>query len=319
MINNFLEMGVKDENIHIVCWKVNGIIPEEWKKLQKCYKVQFFFYDDLRTTRYYISSIRPNILKQHFIAHPYLRDEAIFYHDCDIIFRTPISKWIKEEMLIDDKWYGSDTKGYIAYNYIIQKGEKVLNDMCGIVGISPELVKQNNDNSIGAQYLMKNIDSSFWDRIEKNSEILFKVINERLPEYTEIWKQKMLDENKGYLKDNKLYAVADIDARNEWKYHEVQIWCADMWSLLWEAWLMGKETVCDPGFTFSWGSDSEETYLKNNIMHNAGVTTSETGLFYKASYMSKIPYYENLNINKGTASWYYWKAVQKTGEKSCLK
>ena len=38
LINNFIEMGIKPENIDIVCWKVNNVIPIEWVKLVENYE-----------------------------------------------------------------------------------------------------------------------------------------------------------------------------------------------------------------------------------------------------------------------------------------
>jgi hypothetical protein len=55
-----------------------------------------------------------------------------------------------------------------------------------------------------------------------------------------------------------------------------------------------------------------------NIMHNAGVTDSKSGLFYKAEYMNKLPYTEPLKINENTASWHYWNWIQETKRKSVL-
>ena len=118
MLNNFMEMGINLNQVDIVCWKENGIIPEEYSKLANGYPARFFFYDDTRETKHYISSIRPNILKQHFIAYPELENEAIFYHDCDIVFTKPIN-W--EQFLQDNKWYGSDCRWYIGHDYIISK------------------------------------------------------------------------------------------------------------------------------------------------------------------------------------------------------
>lgn len=299
MINNFIEKGINPNNIDIVCWKVNGIIPEEWKKLAECYNsVRFFFYDDTRTTRYYISSIRPNILKQHFKAHPYLRDETIFYHDCDIIFTKPVQEWLTDEMINDNKWYGSDTKSYISYDYIDSKKYYIIDRMCQIVGINKELVKKNNDNSIGAQYIMKNIDYAFWEKVERDSEELFFQISHlnkiASDEEEKIWKE------------------------GQPKYNPLQIWCADMWAVLWNGWMRGNETVCHPNLEFSWGTDSEEKFNKCNIMHNAGVTNSSSGFFYKFDYRESLPYNVSLDLSKGTASDYYFQEVKKTGEKSCL-
>ena len=290
MLNNFMEMGINLNNVDIVCWKKDGIIPEGWSKLANNYAARFFFYDDTRVTKDYISSIRPNILKQHWLANPELRYETIFYHDCDIIFTKPINEWITEDMINDDKWYGSDTRWYIGHDYILSKGNDVLTLMCDIVGIGKDVIKKNEKNSIGAQYIMKNLTYYYWDRVEKESELLFKDVN--------------VLNNKKKAKDP--------------THHELQIWCADMWAVLWNGWKMGYETICNPNMDFSWATSAEEDYLKMNIFHNAGITGSDSGKFYKAHYMDKLPYNENLQITPNTASWYYWNEIQKTAKKSVL-
>ena len=290
MLNNFMEMGINLNNVDIVCWKEDGTIPEAWSKLANAYAARFFFYDDTRVTKDYISSIRPNILKQHWEKYPELKDETIVYHDCDIIFTKPIKDWITEDMINDDKWYGSDTRWYIGHYYIISKGNDVLTLMCDIVGIGKDVIKKNEKNSIGAQYIMKNLTYYYWDRVEKESELLFKDVN--------------VLNNKKKAKDP--------------THHELQIWCADMWAVLWNGWKMGYETICNPNMDFSWATSAEEDYLKMNIFHNAGITGSDSGKFYKAHYMDKLPYNENLQITPNTASWYYWNEIQKTAKKSVL-
>ena len=288
MLNNFMEMGVNPNHIDIVCWKENGIIPDYWSKLAEGYPARFFFYDDLRETKHYISSIRPNILKQHFKKYPELEWETIFYHDCDIMFTKPVSEWITDEMITDNKWYGSDTRWYIGHDYILSKGEDVLNRMCEIVDIDKELVKSNELNAIGAQYFMKGINSHFWERVERDSEQLFKQIS--------------------YLNIHK----TSLDPT----HHPLQIWCADMWAVLWNGWKMGYETICHPNFDFSWGTSFLDDYNKMNIMHNAGVTTSADGLFFKGEWINRLPYNTAPEPKKDTASWYYWNEIQKVGSKS---
>lgn len=287
MVNNFMEMGIKPENIDIVCWKMNNVIPEEWAKLVGAYPVRFFFYDDTRVTKHYISSIRPNILKQHFAANPELENEAILYHDCDIVLTKPIN-W--EQFLEDEKWYGSDTRWYIAHSYILSKGQDVLDQMCEIVGIEESIVKDNELNSIGAQYLMKGINTEFWANVEKDCERLYKDI-------TTLNNQKK-----------------SVDS----SYHELQIWCADMWAVLWNGWKLGKETVCHPDLEFAWGTSSESDFDRLNILHNAGVVSSADGLFYKAEFMGRLPYNLDLNIKEGTASRKYYEIIQKVEKKSVL-
>jgi hypothetical protein len=290
LLNNFKKQGINLNNVDIVCWKQNGIIPNEWLKLANGYPARFFFYDDTRETKHYISSIRPNILKQHWKARPEIHFDAIFYHDSDIVFTKPISEWITEEMIMDENWYGSDTRWYIGHDYIISKGEDILSEMCRLVDIDKEIVKENELNSIGAQYIMKGIDYTFWDNVEKDSEVLFKQITD----------------------------LNNFKKRLNPTYHELQIWCSDMWAVLWNGWKLGNKTICHKNLAFSWGTSQEKDWNEMNIMHNAGVTNSTSGLFYKAAYMNELPYNKNLDIKPNTASWYYWNEICETAKTSVL-
>jgi hypothetical protein len=226
MINNFMKNGINPNNIDIVCSKPDRIVPEEWSKLANKYAARFFFYDDFRATKGYVSSIRPNILKQHFLKYPELEKEAIFYHDCDIVFTKPID-WIYQ-YLDGDEWYGSDTRWYIAHSYIESKGRDVIEQMCKIANIDEQLVKDNETNSIGAQYLMKNINAKYWDDVEQLCEKLFVDITQLNI------KKKQADPS----------------------HHELQIWCADMWAVLWEAWKRGYKTNCEDNLQFGWATSA---------------------------------------------------------------
>lgn len=287
MVNNFIEMGISPSTIHIICHNEADEIPEEWLKLQNGYSANFFFYKDTRETKHYISSIRPNILKQHWLLHPELNNKPIFYHDCDILFTKPIN-WF--QFLQDDNWYGSDTRWYIGHDYIISKGEDVLNKMCEIVDIAKFIVKNNELNSIGAQYLIKNISWKFWNRVETDSEQLYKQI-------TDLNNIK-LQENSGY--------------------HPLQIWCADMWSVLWNGWKYGKKTICHDELQFIWATSPFEDLTKYNIFHNAGVVNNQGRLFFKGDYLNSYPYNIELDIDENSCSYFYWQEIQKTAKKSVL-
>jgi hypothetical protein len=290
LLNNFKKHGVNLNQVDIVCYKIDGIIPQSWSKLANHYAARFFFYDDTRETKDYISSIRPNILKQHWRAYPELVNDAIFYHDCDIVFSNPPSEWITDIMIKDKRWYGSDTRWYIGHDYILSKGEDILNTMCEIVGIDKGEVQQNELNNIGAQYLMKNIDYKFWDKVERDSEVLFKTIT----------------------------AMSDEKQRIDPKYHELQIWCADMWAVLWNGWLRGNKTVCHDNFKFTWATETYDKWDVNNIYHNAGVTNSTSGLFYKADYIDRYPYDVTLELLTNTASYRYWLEICDTAKQTPL-
>lgn len=309
MINNFIDVGINPNFIDIVCIIENGIVPEKWSKLANYYNyVRFFFYNDTRKTKYYPSSTRPNALKQHWLARPELAKNHIFYHDCDIVFTKPI-KW--DMFLLDDKWYGSDTRWYISHDYIISKGVDVLDKMCEIIGIDKQIIKENELNCIGAQYLLKDIDWHFWEKVEYDSERLFKEITD-------------LNNYKTFLDNQKLNEEKQEGKLERPPYHPLQIWCADMWAVLWNGWKMGKVTVCSNDLQFAWATSGEDEWNKYNIFHNAGVTddikatTNNEGLFYKADYMNKMPFNDELKIKPGTASLKYWEIIKKTGNISVL-
>ena len=287
MLNNFRDQGINLNTIDVVCWKQTPSVPEEWSKLANRYAARFFFYEDTRESSFYISSIRPNILKQHFKKYPELSEGAIFYHDCDIVFTKPMDFSI---FLEDNNWYGSDTRFYISHDYILSKGEDVLDLMCEIVGIDKEIVKQNELNSIGAQYLMKGIDWKFWDNVERDSEMLFrKVTNLNI-------KKKL---------ENPLY-------------HELQIWCADMWAVLWNGWKLGYETIVHKDFNFAWATSNPSEWDKCYIYHNAGAVSAIDGMFYKSDFISKLPYNEHIEVAQDKCSYKYWELIQQTAKKSVL-
>ena len=191
---------------------------------------------------------------------------------------------------MDDILYGSNTNWYISYDYIISKGKDVFDKMIEIVDINPQLVIDNNNNSIGAQYILKNIDYFFWEEVERDSENLFKKITKL--------NNKKKQENPSY--------------------NEIQIWAADMWSVLWNIWKYGYKTQCHPDLMFSWGTSSEDSYNTCNIMHNAGVTDRYVNYFNKSKYINLLPYNLNLKIKENTASKKYYEWIQKTEKKSVL-
>lgn len=299
LLNNFMEVGINLNYVDIVC-AIDDVVSNEWNLLRTSYPARFFFYQDTRKSTKYISSIRPNILKQHFKQHPYLKDEVIFYHDCDILITKPPHTWITDEMLSDKNWYGSDTRWYIGYEYIKSKGDDVLSLMTDIVGISVDIVKENELNCIGAQYLLKGVSSYFWERVEFESELLY--------------------ENVSKLNNSKIqidrHTVSPEVSRIP--YNPLQIWCADMWAVLWNGWKMGKKTITHESFNFTWATSSAKEFYENNIYHNAGVTQKNTELFFKSNYINELPYNKKLVIDKNTASYEYFKMIEKTSKVSVL-
>jgi len=299
MLTNFVSLIPYNHRIHILvayntkeieCNRNLEIIKKVERKFENN-RVYFFYYEDLRIYPIsYISSIRPNILKQHFYKYPELRDDVIFYHDCDIVF-TKFPDFIFKCIADDNNWYVSNTISYIGHEYILSKGGQVLNEMCKIVGIHPALVKERQNQSGGAQYIMKNVDWLFWDKVEKDSELLFAQIS--------MYNSQRVQRNP--------------------KYHPLQIWCADMWAILWAAWMRRINTNIIPEMDFCWATDPIERWEQTYIMHNAGVVPNDVGrLFFKGAFTGSLPFKE-INIYDGTlCSHKYFEIISQIGENSCL-
>lgn len=288
LINNFKKMGVNPNYIDIVCAIDNDVIPNEWIKLMTHYNsVRFFFYNDTREDKTYIPSVYFNLMKQHIVARPEIQNDVLFLHDSDIVFTKPVDF---NSMIDGDSWYLSDTKFYINYDYIQVKGNDIYEKMCDIVGINKTIPKLMNNNSGGAQYIVKNTTYEFWDKVEKDSVKLYSYFCEVEPNYVK---------------------------KNEYDY-PIQKWTAGMWSLLWNAWLAGHETIVDDRMGFGWVTNPYSDVEKYSILHNSGVLHTNTDLFYKGNYINKLPYFENINVNTEKASYYYWNQICETANNSIL-
>ena len=287
MINNFIKMGINPNNIDILLG-YNHKIDNIWLKLQQSYPyVRFFFYEDNREDKTYIPSIYFYLMKCHLKEHTYLENEALFVHDSDIVFTRPPQF---ESMAHDKAWYLSNTNSYINYDYIQQKGNYIYEKMCEIIGIDKLIPKLLNNNSGGAQYMVKNTNYEFWNKVELDSVRLYKYF---------------CDEEPNYVKKH------DND-------YPIQKWTAGMWSFLWNAWYFGHETIVDEKLDFGWVTNPYSDVEKYSILHNAGVVDNSKGLFYKGDYISKLPYGVDLEIDESKASSFYWNEIQETKLKSCL-
>lgn len=277
MIQNFMAQGVNPNNIEIVS-SYQDSIPKSWTTLAAHYNyVRFFFYPDKRFKPNYVSSIRPHILHQHWTAFPELAQATVFYHDCDIALSKQVNF---SAMLSDSTCYVSDTVSYIGAAYIRSKGEHYLDLMTDIVGIDKQFIIDRESESGGAQYLIKNVPADFWLKVYNDSENLFRLVNKQI-------------------------AKDQPD-------HALQIWCADMWAVLWNLWYYDKEVRVTPELSFSWGTSHINEWDNHPIYHNAGVTSNKQ-MFYKADYMNKLPYGLSLDqISDQYCSYNYAKIILNT-------
>ena len=286
-INNFKKVGINPNKIEVV-FLYTGRPTDAARALQQKYNTcRFFFYEDLRPDKSYIPSIKPWGFYRHMIDYPKLNDEAIFYHDSDIIFNEKIDEGRFEK---GDTWYLSDTVSYIGYKYIIGKGADQFQDMLDVLRLERNVVKNNQANSGGAQYIVKKTTAAFWLKVYEDCPSLYKVMND--------WEAKYLEQKPfGYIGGN---------------YHPIQKWCAEMWSTLWNAWQFGHQTVVDKELDFVFATDNRNRAESVKIIHNAGVTERAANrLFYKGAYINKDPFLEpNFDwVDQDTASKIYADAI----------
>lgn len=276
-LENFIQLGYNGNLIDVVAGYKNNI-PRSWRLIQQKFPyVRFFFYEDTMVKCNYAPAIQSHILEKHFTEHPYLEKDAIFFHDCDFLF----TKYFDfNPYLQDNKWYFSDTISYIGYNYISSKGDNVVDKMCEIIGIDKELVKSNQNNSGGAQKLMKNINADYWKQVYDNSLNLYNGLQEL------------------------------ANQKKEGDPYGLQIWCASMWAELWTAWKLGHEVIVPKEFDFCWATCPIERWDQVSFFHNAGVPDNKQGMFFKADYIDKYPFDTDLEISQRRCSYSYYKFLK---------
>lgn len=262
---NFRSLGIKPRQIHILIGfnPLKGLNPEFYQWITGNEDAMFFTYADERKSPLYLSSIRPHIITRHIEALPHLTKETLFYHDSDIVFRRlPDFHMLAE----GESWYTSDTRAYLDTNYIVNiAGELLLKQMCDIVGIPVNIVKAQDHNAGGAQYLIKNCPLSFWKKLEGDSEKLYRL---------------MEDYNNNLC----------INAAENPRF--IQAWCADMWAFWWNALLHNKAFEIHPELDFVWADSTIAQWHAKNILHYTGdISKKKASVFRKADFAYYDPFY----------------------------
>lgn len=296
-LKNFIKNGIDPNDIHVLfAITLGNNKPSDGALELKKYTPNIHFYHDTRDKKHYIPSIKPFLINKWLKDDP-KRGETFFLHDSDIIFLKPP----KLNLLLNDNInYLSDTKGYIGHNYIMDCSKRysdkhninkdlLLNEMCFTIGVEPYIVENNERNSGGAQYLLKNQTEQMWFKIYKDSNRLYDVL----------------------INFQKRYPISN---------GQIQFWTAEMWSVLWNLWYWGYRTEITPILDFCWASDEIDKSYNVDILHMAGVTEADkTNKFFKGDFIDKNPLdilrdkkdYFNYVDNK-SASFIYIEEMQNT-------
>jgi hypothetical protein len=267
-VHNFIEKGINPEQIHVILALVHNVTEPSDGGLELLkLGINVHFYNDERQKKSYIPSIKPYLISKWLEEYPEFGG-CFFLHDADIIFRKlpNFEKLIKDEIS-----YLSDTIGYIGYDYIMyccdnyekqhpssEKGQ-LLKEMADVIGIEIDLIKENQENSGGGQYLIKNTDHKLWEKIYEDCTPLY-------------------------------FQMLDYQKRFPIHPGEIQFWTAEMWSLLWNLWKSGIQTKISKELDFSWATDNVKMFNKKPILHMAGVTDNlKDTKFYKGEYINVNP------------------------------
>lgn len=280
MLSSFKEVGLDLKKCYIVL--LYNVEKSNWSSdiLKKYPDINIFCYRDGREKKHYPPSIKPYGISLFLKENKDFENKSMFYHDSDIIFIEKI-----DESKIKDKscWYLSDTVSYIGFDYIKSKGEKQAKSIFDFFGIEQEIVKKNQLNSGGAQYVINNTNHFFWEKVYRDSNDLYDFLCEKEKEFV----------GEGY---------------------PLQKWCAEMWSTLWNAWLCNIETKIIEELDFCFATDRIYELKNKKIIHNAGVVSEDREkMFFKGDYINIFPNQTNIpkNIDQSYCSFLYLKQLKK--------
>jgi len=274
-LTNFISLDVPAEN----CVALFGHKPDEQPSEALCTlrarfpTVDIRAYPDTRDAEgsAYSASIQPHLIDKSLGDSPHWEKALTFYHDSDIAFRhlpnfDAILKAHPSACVL------SDTRDYIGYEYLQACCKNIAADnphiptnelivkMCDVVGIDISVVRDNEVNSGGAQYLLRGVDRAYWQKVYRDSIAISKLFDE-------------------YFIERRLPKCA-----NDY----IQIWTAGMWSYLWNLWWFEFDTAVHPEmqFLFSDASSSEPA----SVLHMTGVREEQKHILYnKTDWWSKNP------------------------------
>ncbi len=310
-LESLKEIGHSDKAIVLIYIPTSRLKNNKWEQIIALYpEAEFHFYQDEgdldKYLPLYIPILRPWTLWKHFKANPELSNKAIFYCDSDVLFTKNFNV---DDYTQDDICYLSNTNSYINAIYFESKEKDVLpnkleeyktrdilGEVMSLVGVDKQVAYDNNEHSGGAQYFLKDVDATFWNKVMNDTLLIRTYLQKVNRDFFE-------NENKGF-----------------------QSWCADMWGVLWNLWFRGQQTKVINEMNFSWATDPIERLEENTLFHNAGIVSPHNGTyncFYKGKYHNggdptKDPHLDavlNDETSKKYCTWFYANKLKELKNK----
>ena len=148
--------------------------------------------------------------------------------------------------------------------------------------LSPEAVLEHDDNSIGAQYFVKDAGADFWFNVERNSVKAYHHMIETADQY-----------------------------KPEGHEYPIQAWCAEMYMQQYETIRAGFTPVADERLQFHWANHNVAEWDERAYFHNAGVTAENGRDFCKITWQTS-PFRKEISVSPESASFRYVDLIRRT-------
>lgn len=163
--------------------------------------------------------------------------------------------------LINDNCYMGATKQIDGKDYV---NLAYLRNFDGVIdGLSTIMKVEPKEIGGGAQYIINGLGFEYWQKVYNDCFTVYEFLR------------------KGNT--------------------NVQVWCAEMWAVLWNMWHFGKETLLDERLNHCMRRDP--IHLAKNIIHNAGDLAGIS--FDKLLYYERYPPYNIITNGLYCDSLYY--------------
>jgi hypothetical protein len=276
--NNFKKLGILESHRAVFLY-TEGKSPSEFVvKFKEMYPNNVFYYEDKRKEKSYIPTLKIHGVVKYLEQDTQQKDLMLI--DSDIILRETIDYSLFTE---DNTVYCSDTKGYLGYQYLRTKGDRIIEDMAKYVGVTLEEIIEKNDQSGGAQLYYKGVDDllGYFKEVEEKCTGLYNLMVKH-PTY------------------------------NDYK-PTIQSWTSEMWCVLWLLWKRGVTTEIHKELDFRWATDNISKWEESKILHMAGVVSSHKDKFFKGGFINKPPFDEDYGyVSKDSITHIYLDEMMDT-------